>query len=597
MQQQGIERKKQSIDASQAAMIDALYGFISDPDGFEAFIASLDDHFSERELSGQLGHKEPASLSDETIETYASLEEIEHHFDCAARIFDRMGLAEPEIELRDPHPDQSDNPAFILGNRGKILKANRAARILLGARAGLFYDSVLQDPSTIDAIARLLDVREASSVENMTVVMQQDGEEEVEPRLYTIMRQNTPEGEMELHVSSCGLGWRHKAGALIGRSFGLSQAEQEILKGVVEGKSFAVIARERGRSVETVRTQAKSLLRKTGARSQVGLVRLFAAICISHANDIGASDSQELEPGQEMRTDIIDIGAGRILQVDLIGSDFGIPVIMLHGLFSGTAMTDEATAVVKSFGFRIIAPWRPGSAQSSRDATPILEAPEHFAEDIESLMDHYNMDQAILLGRFTGCLYTAAAAQRLGDRAKAIIMLSLTPPLERKEQLRVMRGWQRVFAYAITYSPSVVPVLVRGMRQFLFRQQVDKFMQGFYGSPEVDVLTSKRPDIHAIIEEGVNRTFFQDTKAHERDLMLTGSNWLRFLEGLSCPILAIHGGKDPVSPIEQVENLVQKFDNMELVTLADEGQLYVHAKPLEIWRRIHSFIQKEVGFS
>lgn len=596
MQQQGFDRKKQTIDASQAAMIDALYGFISDPDGFEDFVASLDHHFSDRDMSGELS-ADAVGLSNETIESYESLEEIEHHFECAARIFDRMGLGEPQTDLRNPHPDQSDNPAFILGERGKIIRANRAARILLGARPGLFYDAFLQDPSTIDTITRLLEGVSSGNGENMTVVMQQDSEEKAEPRLYTITRQMSAEGQIELHVSSCGLGWRNAAGALLGRSFGLSQAEQEILRGVVEGKSFAIIAQERGRSVETVRTQAKSLLRKTGARSQVGLVRLFAAICISHANDIGATDGQEIGQDQEMRTDIIDIGAGRILQVDLIGSDFGMPVIMLHGLFSGTSMTAEATAIVKSFGFRILAPWRPGTAQSSRDAAPTFEAPEHFARDIESLMDHYGIEKAILLGRFTGCLYAAAATQRLGDRAKAVVMLSLTPPIECKEQLRVMRGWQRVFAYAITYSPSVVPILVRGMRQFLFRQQVDKFMHGFYASPEADVIVSKDPNIHAVIKAGVDRTFFQDTKAHERDLMLTGSNWLRYLEGLSCPILAIHGEKDPVSPIEQVENLAQRFNNMELVSLTDEGQLYVHAKPLEIWRRIHNFIQKEIGFS
>ena len=60
----------------------------------------------------------------------------------------------------------------------------------------------------------------------------------------------------------------------LARIFSLTEAEKAVTKEVVNGNSLNVIAEERGKSVETVRTQLKSVFQKTGASSQVELVRL-----------------------------------------------------------------------------------------------------------------------------------------------------------------------------------------------------------------------------------------------------------------------------------------------------------------------------------
>lgn len=55
--------------------------------------------------------------------------------------------------------------------------------------------------------------------------------------------------------------------------FHLTQAEARSLRGIIDGKSTGDIARESVRSEETIRSQLKSLFRKTGARGREGILR------------------------------------------------------------------------------------------------------------------------------------------------------------------------------------------------------------------------------------------------------------------------------------------------------------------------------------
>lgn len=64
---------------------------------------------------------------------------------------------------------------------------------------------------------------------------------------------------------------------LLQRLFGLTQREAEVVDRLASGHSLAQIAGERGLSRETVRSQLKSALAKTGAKGQAGLIRLVAA--------------------------------------------------------------------------------------------------------------------------------------------------------------------------------------------------------------------------------------------------------------------------------------------------------------------------------
>jgi DNA-binding CsgD family transcriptional regulator len=61
---------------------------------------------------------------------------------------------------------------------------------------------------------------------------------------------------------------------LIAKTYKLTAAEMRAAEGLVLGKSATKIAHEAGLSLDTIRTQVRSLYRKTGAHSQADIIRL-----------------------------------------------------------------------------------------------------------------------------------------------------------------------------------------------------------------------------------------------------------------------------------------------------------------------------------
>jgi DNA-binding CsgD family transcriptional regulator len=71
---------------------------------------------------------------------------------------------------------------------------------------------------------------------------------------------------------------RAPSSELLNGLFDLSPAEARTAQGLVEGKTVEEVAIANGLSRETIRTQLKSVLSKTGMRRQSELVGLLAQI-------------------------------------------------------------------------------------------------------------------------------------------------------------------------------------------------------------------------------------------------------------------------------------------------------------------------------
>ncbi len=68
-------------------------------------------------------------------------------------------------------------------------------------------------------------------------------------------------------------------------AFGLSAAESDIVRQIVNGGTLRALAAERGTAVGTVRNQLKNLLQKLSLSSQIDLVCLYAGFRQSHLSE------------------------------------------------------------------------------------------------------------------------------------------------------------------------------------------------------------------------------------------------------------------------------------------------------------------------
>jgi pimeloyl-ACP methyl ester carboxylesterase/DNA-binding CsgD family transcriptional regulator len=578
-------RRDDEMTFERNKVVDALYGILADPVRYDALVRELDAGYRVV-LSNDDGDPQdnPTSALDRHFGA------VEPDFQGVAKLFERFSYA----GMGEKEPSDTAATAFPsmdLTEDGTILQANAAASRLLGVQAGDKTAALELDRGAALLLRRTLR-RIASGEGDRSFTFLQAYTNDHADRLMLML---SPTGMLGLGqpvavLKAVDLGWRPDIGAAIGATFDLTRAELDILQGVVSGSSLSDIASGKERSLATVRTQAKSLLRKTEAKSQIELVRLFAAMSLAAPHAVGGD---EADGAKDRRSFMLTREDGRTLQVDVFGPEDGAPVLFVHGFVTGTAMTDAMVEMLHARKLRFIAPWRPAFAGSS----PLGEAGEAYFEavtdDIRLVMDRLGVASATLASRDSGVIYAAAAAKRLGHRAKGVIAIAGTVPTRSHRHLEHIALWQRMFAYSARYFPAALPVLARGAMEMVSAGRLDKLLEGLYASPPIDAFWSHKPEVSRLLKESFEATFVQGTKGYEMDARQTATDWTaRSLEGLDVPVHYIHGRQDPVSLLRHVEELAVIHPRISVEVIEDGGQLIWYSHPQQVIEAIGRRLSK-----
>ncbi len=213
----------------------------------------------------------------------ARLGHVGRHLGRAVRAFLELSDARLAHQAATAVANHSATPALLVDAGARVLFANPAAEALL-ARApslGTRGGSVVAARDADDRrLQRLIDTAVTAGAGG-EMLIRQDAAQSIGvlvipagplPTLYDLApvpaalvllddwaRRATP--------STYGLGLR----------FGLTDSEAALARGLIDGKRLSEIAAARHVSVETVRTQLRSLFRKTGATRQADLLRILLA--------------------------------------------------------------------------------------------------------------------------------------------------------------------------------------------------------------------------------------------------------------------------------------------------------------------------------
>jgi DNA-binding CsgD family transcriptional regulator len=145
----------------------------------------------------------------------------------------------------------------------------------------------------------------------------------------------------------------------------LTEAETLIAELASDGLNPSEIAARRRTSVETVRTQIKSLREKTGARTQTDLLRVIAGLA-----PLAPSDDPARRPGQDAygmprRHALADLPNGRRIEYCRIGPPNGRAIMVLHAVLFGFSWPDALISRLNDAGYTLWFPVRPGYGMSS----------------------------------------------------------------------------------------------------------------------------------------------------------------------------------------------------------------------------------------
>lgn len=376
--------------------------------------------------------------------------------------------------------------------------------------------------------------------------------------------------------------WSQAAGAAMADAFGLSDSEQAVLKTLVRGQSLSDLAHNRQRSIQTVRTQAKSLLAKTGVGSQLDLIRLFAAITLTTPEITAPTPSQPDNPTPAGSLSLT-LPDNRQIQVDTHGHPTGHPVIFLHNMFSGTVMSPPVIEALKRHRIKLICPWRPGFAMSTPYANKPHSLEQAFVSDLEFVLDALGVDKTIAVGHMSAAVYAAATAALLPNRVHSAVAIAGFPPFLNRDHIHRLPAWPRLYAYTARYFPKALSLLVRGTFGLLIDNRSEVLFDNLYASASVDKNALSSTSVRTLFLNDFRRAFQQGTGSYEYDATLAASDWSIWLKKLAPrTITFVHGMLDPVTPFDLVSEIASMRAGLEILPIDNAGQLVLHQAPDEV---------------
>ena len=506
--------------------------------------------------------------------------EIEAHMARATVFLDRYEAAQGEAEPRSPLADIPRSAAFLSDGGAVIHAANRPAEQAFGIAEGgpfqrLPFDA--EDRELLSGVIRRVATRKAEKVVTLRIRSTVTGSP-------VILRVSPVEGgaarPLALVVST-ELVWPEGFAATVQEAFGLTVAEVEIVRGVTLGLPLRDIAEARGRSLETVRTQVRSVLAKTETHSQAELVRVVLGLMDVALAPLGgvatapARGGLEPRPLRELRgTD------GRRLTWIEFGDPGGLPVLYMHldfGLLRWPATAERAAA---ARGLRVIVPVRAGYGKTE----PFLKGTEHLAgvtRDYAAVMDHLGLKGAMVIPLGADLRYALNLANTRPDLVRGVVGAACQLPIRTPAQYERMDKWQRFILANARHAPKVLPFLVQAGFSLARRLGKDAFFRQVNGGSAADMETFARPEVKAAMLEGSDICLAAKWSAHAAftaECIGSEKDWSAVVRAVRVPVLLLQGDQDPQAPVQTIRELAAEYPQLEVRFVPGTGQLLFFAE-------------------
>ena len=541
--------------------------------------------------------------------------EIEAHMARATVFLDRYEAAQGADGPRSPLAEIARSAAFLSDGGAWVQAANRPAEQAFGIRDGGPFANLPFEEEDRAVLAgairrvasgrgeRVVTLRIRSTVSGSPVILR------VSPVILrespAILRESPGAGggspsqvQPLALVVSTELVWPDGFATTVQEAFGLTVAEVEIVRGVTLGQPLRDIAGARGRSVETVRTQVRSVLSKTETHSQAELVRVVLGLMdvalIPSPGGVAAARRGALEPRPwaEMRGP-----DGRRLTWIEFGDPGGAPVLYMHldfGLIRWTAAAERAAALR---GLRIIVPVRQGYGRTEA----LAKGADHLAGvtlDYAAVMDHLGLKGAVVLPMGADLRFAMNLANTRPDLVRGIVGAACQLPIRTPGQYERMDKWQRFILANARYAPKVLPFLVQAGFSLARRLGKDAFFRQVNGGSPADMAAFARPDVRAAVLEGSDVCMVQKWSAHAAftaECIGSEKDWSAVVRAVTVPVVLLQGDQDPQSPVETIRELAVDFPQLQVRFLPGNGQLLLFNDWPEVLETVQAMDRAGVG--
>lgn len=559
-----------------SSAIEHLYDVAVDPTSYERMLDFWEDMV-----------RHPANGEGAHIET--ALASLSSHIERADRVLAQSMLAPPEETSASAVADVPHTATFAINTAGKLISVNAAATQAFGVTQGALANDLPFETGEVDRllaeVARMLKANKASTG---VICLRAQATERLIIGQLRLFRPLTE--EPFVLVATSDISWPAGFAEQMQSSFGLSLTEVDLLRHLTEGYSVKDIANLRARSQETVRVQVKSLLSKTGTRSQLELVRL----AMSSVEALYARSAQALEEAGivEAETQSLVLKDGRTLTYHILGDPTGRPVLFLPMDFGFVQWPPSAEAEARRRNLKVIVPIRPGYGRSS----PMPGDADYLGQlvtDHLDLLDHLRVQKLPVISLGDDSLIAFALAAAAAHRFTALLCCAGNMPLSTAAHYERMGKWHRFVQSAARNTPRLLPFVVKAGAAMARRVGKRRFLETIYASSPADTATFALPEVRSTLATASDVTLSDSFSAHEpfaRELVAkTVQDWTRALEILEAAVnrnaMAVrffNGAQDPQIPPETLDEFQADFPWVNFRVYPDAGQLVFYLK----WRDV-----------
>ncbi len=560
----------------KAEIVDRLYEVALDPIRLEDLLVVWEERVSQL----RLGPVDQAiELDDPEIDAHVS----------RARVFlDRYEATRSAGGLRDLLDDIPRAAAFVSDGGPRITACNRPAARAFGLQEGgpvtaLPFDA--EDIGTLQAAIRKV----ASGRAEQSLTLRIRSSVTGSPVILRIAR--LEEKGLAL-VLSTELFWPDDFGQTVQEAFGLTAAEVDIVRGITLGLPLKDIAEQRGRSIETVRTQLRSILAKTETHGQSELVRVVLGLMEVTQIPIGAAPPGVTGALRPVSFQQVKGPGGRRLEFIEFGDPKGAPVLYMHLDYGLIRWPAEAERQAALRGLRIIVPVRAGYGRSELHGRG-TDHIQGVAEDYAAVLDHLGIEAAAVISLGADLRFALALANQRPGLVTGILGCAAQLPLRSAAQYDRMDKWQRFILANARYAPKVLPFLVQAGFSLARRLGKDKFFMQVNGGSAADMETFADPQVREAILLGSDVCLADRKSAHEaftRECISSERDWSDLIRAVRVPVHLLQGDQDPQTPVQTIHELMGDYPALKVEFLPKTGQLLFFKEWRYVLDRIAQFV-------
>lgn len=211
----------------------------------------------------------------------------------------------------------------------------------------------------------------------------------------------------------------------------LTPAELGLLKALLTNQTLREISADTGATYETRRTQAKSLLAKSGLSRQADLINIMSALVAmsitlrqTHSAAVNRTSDELVQRlfGPLGRVHHFTMSSGRDLHIMDVGPASGQPVLVMHSTFLPFYPVPAQSQEFSRLNLRFIVPVRPGFLGTYTPTGEALQITDLFAQDVAEFVQAFNFSTIPVVSHTIGVFSALKLLKHSPDHRMALLL-------------------------------------------------------------------------------------------------------------------------------------------------------------------------------